>query len=220
MPDRAARIANLLLREGSLNRADNLHIELYADIMADPSLYAEVKVRVESVGYELVQRMGHLGVRLSSDAVLEDSPRNRMELHAGHIRLLVYLWTQLVYREWMNLRHDLDTLPDGREQGRLFEADEPPWIRLSTVQAEYGESASRAHLKGLLARLRVARFIKVDERADRIEADSNLYVLIDPHRMEALVVDLARRMGTSEPEAVKRVATGSPVPAETSEETP
>lgn len=209
MAERGAEIANLLLREGVLDRDDPLHRQIYGELMGDNELYRDVARRLGAVGYALEQRLGHLGARLASDAVVEEVARNRHGLHAGHVRLLVYLWVQLVYREWNDLRRDMSSLPAGRAP-ELFASDEPVWMPLSQIRADFGQVTSASHLKALLTRLREARFIRVDERRDRVSADAALYILIDQHRMEEFVIDLARRLGEGEPAAaVTRAATGS-----------
>lgn len=209
MAERAAEIANLLLREGVLQRADPVHQRAYEELMGDNELYRDVARRLEAVGYALEQRLGHLGVRLAPDALADEVARNRQGLHAGHIRLLVYLWVQLVYREWNNLRRDVSTLPTGRAP-ELFGSDEPLWITLTQIRNEFGQLGSATHLKGLLNRLREGRFIQIDERRDRVSADAALYILVDQHRMEEFVIDLARRLSETDPaEAVRKAATGS-----------
>ena len=209
MAERAAEIANLLLREGVLQRADPVHQRAFEELMGDNELFRDVARRLESVGYTLEQRLGHLGVRLGPDALADERARNRQGLHAGHIRLLVYLWVQLVYREWNNLHRDAHTLPQGRAPD-MFSGDEPIWMPLSQVRAEFGQIWSATYLKTLLARLRDGRFIQLDERRDRVTAEAALYILLDQHRMEEFVIDLARRLGETDPaEAIKKAATGS-----------
>ena len=130
-------------------------------------------------------------------------------MDAVHIRLLVHLWVRLVYREGNNLRRDVNTLPAGRAP-ELFGSEEPIWISLTQIRNEFGQLGSATYLKGLLGRLREGRFIQIDERRDRVSADAALYILLDQHRMEEFVIDLARRLGESEPaEAVRKAATGS-----------
>lgn len=211
MPERAVEIANLLLREGALRKDEPLHKVVLADLIGDADLFADVGHRLAAVGYELVERLGHVGVRLAPDATVEDRVRNRMGLHAGHVRLIVYLWTELVYREWANLRREVDTAPGGREQRVLFEDEEDaPWIPLSRVHVDFGETTSRTYVKSLLTKLRETRFIRMDEKRDMVWADASLYTLLDQNRLEDFVVELARRLGTSTPEeAVTQVVRGS-----------
>jgi hypothetical protein len=210
MDEPAARIANLLLREGVLRRDDRDHQQVYADLVGNEDLFAEVRRRLAAVGYELVERLGHLGVRLGPLDIAAADLRNRMGLDAGHIRLLVYLWTHLVYREWTNLRRDIDTAAPGGGQIPLLGDEEPPHIAWSAVKAEFGEFTSLTRFKILLAKLVALRFVRSDERRDRIWADGGLYVYLDQNRMEDFVVDLARRLGTGDAtEAVTTIAKGS-----------
>jgi hypothetical protein len=222
MADRAAELAGLLLRDGALRREDDEHRLVYAELMADATLYDEVRARLAAVGFELVQELGHLGVRVAPDVVPTLPLRNRMGIHAGHVRLIVYLWVQLVYREWVNLRRGLESRPPGAEQGALFAAeseDEPPWIAYSRVYGEFAEHIPRARILGYLRALQRWRFVRFDEKRDRIWADASLYVLVDRNRMEEFVVGLARRLGTEDPAAaVRTVAVGEdaapPAPGE------
>lgn len=209
MDDRAGRIANLLLREGVLRKDDREHQQIYADVMGDAELFGDVSRRLDAVGYVLVERLGHLGVRLGPLDGAAAELRNRMGLDAGHVRLLVYLWVHLVYREWINLRRDADTVAPGAGQAALFGDDEPPYIAWSAVKTEFAEITSLTRFKGLLSRLASLRFIRQDERRDRIWADGGLYVYLDQNRMEDFVVDLARRLGMDEVDAVVHVAKGS-----------
>ena len=215
MSDRAAEIAGLLLREGALRRDDPEHREIYGDLMGDAPLFEEIRGRLAAVGFELVQELGHLGVRVASAVLSTATLRNRMGIHAGHVRLMVYLWVQLVYREWVNLRRGLRSKPPGAEQETLFAEedddalDEPAWIPYQKVFGEFADHMPRTHIKSYLRALQRWRFIRFDERRDRVWADASLYVLIDRNRMEEFVVGLARRLGTEEPAAaVADVALG------------
>jgi hypothetical protein len=215
--DRAGRIAHFLLREGVLRKGDREHGQIYQDLVGNPPFFAEVKQRLAQVGYELVENLGHLGVRPGMAENTATDLRNRMGLDAGHIRLLVYLWVHLVYREWTNLRRDLQTAPPGAGQTALFkeEDDEATYIPWNNVKTEFAEVISISRFKGLLNRLQALRFIRYDEKRDRIWADSGLYVYLDLRRMEDFVVDLARRLGTEDVNAaVLRVAKGSRIPEE------
>lgn len=72
-------------------------------------------------------------------------------------------------------------------------------------------SANR--LKGVLQKLKRDRFIRYDEKRDRIWAGGALYVLIDRARMEEFVVELARRLGAGDAvSAVEQIVTGTVVP--------
>lgn len=217
MADRAQGLANLLLIEGALRRDDPEHQQIYVELMGDVTLYDEVRRRLAAVGYQLVQELGHLGARVAPDAQTGALPWNRMGVHSGHIRLIVYLWVQLVYREWTNLRRDLKTGAPG--QAALFDTDDSPWISYKALVNDFGELSSKSHLVGLLRNLKRWRFIRYDERRDRIWADASLYIQVDRQRMEDFVIDLARRMGTEDPAtAVKTIATGSQVATPTDEE--
>ncbi len=212
MDERGARLANLLLREGVLRKDDAEHQQIYAELVGDDELFRDVARRLEAVGYVLVERLGWLGVRLGPLDVAAADLRNRMGLDAGHIRLLVYLWTHLVYREWTDARLGVQSAAPGGGQAELFNDGDRPSIAWSAVKAEFAESTSLPRFKGLLSRLVVLRFVQYDERRDRIWADAGLYVYLDQNRMEDFVIDLARRMGTGEPaDAVSRIATGSRV---------
>ena len=213
MAERAREIANLLLREGALQKADDEHRAIYAEITGDPALFDEVKQRLAQVGFELVDRLTHLGVRVAGDVVDAADLRNNMGIHAGHIRLIVYLWVHLVYREWVNLRRDLHTAPPGAAQNTLLpdddEEDDHLWISYEQVARDFGEILSKTRFKSYLTQLKKWRFIGYHRKTDRIWADASLYTLIDLHRMEDFVTELARRLGMDEPgEAVVAIATG------------
>lgn len=211
--DRAGELAGLLLREGALNREDPEHQRLYADLMGDELLFRSVHERLAAVGYELIQELGHLGARVAAAAEQAGTIRNRLGVHAGHVRLIVYLWTHLVYREWKNLRWGDDGAAPGPDQGLIF--DEPQeeqvaWMSLKKLEADFADQLSRSALTGFLNQLRRWRFIRLDRRRDRIEADASLYIQVDRHRMEAFVIGLARRLGSAAPlEAVTEIAAGS-----------
>lgn len=213
MADRAAELAGLLLRDGALRRGDEDHRRIYEELMGDVALYEDLRERLAAVGYVLVQELGHLGVRVAPDVIPTEPLRNRTGIHAGHVRLIVYLWVQLVYREWVNLRRGLETRAPGAEQDSLFPSeeddDEPPSIAYSRVYAEFAEHMARATILGHLRALQRWRFVRYDEKRDRVWADASLYVLVDRGRMEEFVVGLARRMGTEDPvEAVTAIARG------------
>lgn len=213
MDDRALQIAHLFIREGSLRKRDTDHQAVYSELMGNAYLYEDVKKRLAEVGYELVQELGHIGIRIPSKSLLDIESRNRMELNAGHIRMIVFLWVQLVYREWLNLRDEMDTVAPGAEQGDFFgEDEEPPWISYREVTNEFSETVSKTYLKSVLRKLQRQRFIRIDEKKDRIWAESSLYILVDRNKMEEFVIDIARRLGCESPiDAVSKVATGSEV---------
>ena len=99
MNERAQQLAHLFLREGTLRRQDEAHREIYSELMGNTRLYDDVKHRLAEVGYDLIQEFGHIGVRTAKHALLDVAAKNRMQLNAGHVRLITYLWVQLVYRE-------------------------------------------------------------------------------------------------------------------------
>lgn len=213
MAERGLEIANLLLRSGTLRADDPEHQQVRAELLGDSELFEDVEARLGAVGYELVERLGHVGVRIARHAADITELRNQMGLHAGHIRLLVYLWVHLVYREWTNLRRGLDSAPPGAAQEALFAAaeddGEPVWISYAHVANDFSETMSTSYFKGLLSALQRWRFVAVDQRRDRIVAGAALYTLVDMHRMEEFVVEIARRMGTDDPVgAVTRIAAG------------
>lgn len=224
MTEKAMEIASLLLREGVLQRDDADHQETYAQLMQDTVLYDDVERRLRAVGYDLVLFLQHAGVRVSSEAVEAAPLRNRMGLDAGHIRLIVYLWIHLVYREVCNLRRNLESRAPGAEQRNLFAAqggDDDLFISYRIVFETFAEHTARGVLLGRLRHLRRLRFIRFDEKRDRIWADGALYVLIDPQRMEDFVLDLARRLGVEDPvAAVSTVAASSPAMATAAEDAP
>lgn len=213
--DRAEQIAALLLAEGSLRHDDDDHAEIRKDLLGNAELFIEVARRLADVGYELVENLGHVGVRLRARHA---GRHNRLGLHAGHIRLLVYLWTHLVYREWTDLRRDRTSAPPGAEQAALLlgdePADEPLFIAYSHVRSELSEVMSESHFTGIMRALRRHRFIRYDKsKRDRIWADAALYTLVDMRKMEDFLVDLARRMGSADvPDAVRQVTRGAAIP--------
>lgn len=217
MGDRAGETANVLLREGALRRDDPEHRLVYEELGKDPVLRDSVRERLAAVGYELVDDLGWLGVRVSATAERAWPLRNRMGLSAPHIRLIVYLWVQLVYRQVVSLRRGIESAAPG--QLAMWEEEEEPHVSWRAVWNEFAERMAATHLKGALRRLKQLRFIRYDEKQDRIWADASLYVLVDRVRMEDFVVDLARRMGTPSPEeAVRAVVLGSALPEAEPEE--
>ncbi|MBM3524998.1 MAG: hypothetical protein FJX57_18785 [Alphaproteobacteria bacterium] len=215
--DRAMELSSLLLREGVLRRDDTDHRLVSEEIGKDPVLKEAVRSRLAAVGYALVDDLGHLGVRIATDAESAWPTRNRMGLTSAHIRLIVYLWTQLVYREVVNLRRDLHSAAPA--QSDLFDdADEGPFVSYRAVWNVFAERMSAHHLKGVFKTLKRQRFIRYDEKRDRIWADGALYILVDRNRMEEFVVELARRLGAGDPtKAVSDVVTGTTVAPETDE---
>lgn len=214
MAERAGEVASLLLREGALRRSDDEHRLLYEELGKDTILRDAVRERLAAVGYDLVDDLGWLGVRISGEAGRAWPSRNRMGLNAAHIRLIVYLWVQLVYRQVVALRRGISSSPPG-QPGLWDAADEDPFVSYRAVWTAFTERMPTAQLKGALRTLKRERFIRYDEKRDRIWADASLYVLIDRARMEDFVVDLARRLGSGTPaEAVHAVVLGSAAPTD------
>lgn len=215
--ERAMELASLLLREGVLRRDDTEHRLVSEELGKDPVLKEVVRQRLAAVGYLLVDDLGHLGVRVAADAESAWPMRNRMGLTSAHIRLIVYLWAQLVYREVVNLRRDLHSA--AQAQGGFFDVpDEEPFVSYRAVWNAFAERMSANHLKGVLTTLKRLRFIRYDEKRDRIWAGGSLYILVDRARMEEFVIELTRRLGGDDPaKAVEQVVTGT-MPADDPEE--
>ena len=200
MTERAQHVANVLLQVGALDDRNPDQRALFEELMGNPVLYDEVKERLAAVGFELVQFLGHLGARLARSEELagDRGVRNTLDLHAGHIRVLVYLWIQLVYRQIKATGREeaVEAIP-GREQASLdiegFDDDDELSIPIDEVRAEFADDYSRSALKGLLTTLRRHRFVRQDGTAGALFAGPALYILIDPLRMEEFVVGLARR---------------------------
>lgn len=215
----AIEVANLLLREGCLRRENTEHAEIYKSLMANQDLYQDVRGRLGDVGYQLVNHMGHLGVRLIPSAATIGAFRNNMGLNAGHIRLLTYLWVHLIYREWIDLRVESKASSTGLGQEQIFalEAERSsPWMDFSIVRNDFREITSDAQFAGLLTKLTREMFIRSADK--RIYAGPALYVLIDFHAMEEFVIGLARRLGaTDAAQAVLQIATGSKLPDQETE---
>lgn len=205
MSSQAAEHAHTLLRLGALDPRDPEQRSLREDLLADPALYQEVKERLEAVGYELVQFLGHLGVRSSRGVeAASGGARNNLDLDARHVRVLVYLWVQLLYREIKQTVREEEGDPTGRRQ-TLFgfepEDDEPPSLPLSELEAEFSEISSKSALKGALTTLTRQRFVQRGRDRSLLQAGPAMYVLIDHERMEEHVVRLARRGALELPEA-------------------
>ena len=204
-------IASLLLRVGALRRDDTEHQLIYEELGKDPILADAARSRLAAVGYDLIDDLGYMGVRVSAPAESAFQTRNRMGLTAAHIRMIVYLWTHLVYRDLVNLRRGLQTAAPGHLE--LFDkSDETPFVSYRAVWNDFAQRMPATHIKSTLAALKRHRFVRYDEKRDRIWADASLYVLIDRTRMEDFVVDLARRLGTEDvAAAVTQVVQGSEV---------
>jgi len=205
MSARAAELANVLLRLGVLDRDDPEQAALREELFADDSLYEEVSSRLQAVGYELVQMLGHVGVRLERSAAIEPlvTARNNLGLDARHVRLLVYLWVQLMYRHLKATLRDEAEEPRGRTQTLLGlddpdAGDDEPTLPRAELEAEFGDMISKTALRGAVTTLRKQRFVIEDRGV--LRAGPAMYVLIDHERMEEHVVGLARRGTFSLPE--------------------
>ena len=214
MTTSAIEFANLLLREGCLRRENTDHAEVYKTLMANQELYQDVRDRLASVGYQLVNHMGHLGVRLMPTAATIGVFRNNMGLNAGHIRLLTYLWVHLLYREWIDLRMESKASNTGVGQGHMFDLEAErtaPWMDLAIVRNDFREITSDSQFTALLNKLVRELFVRSADK--RLYAGPALYVLIDFHSMEEFVIGLARRLGAADAaQAVLQIATGSKLP--------
>lgn len=193
----AVDVANALLRLGVLDPDDPKQQALRQELFGDPVLWSEVSERLGSVGYDLVQLLGHVGVRLSRTTAVDPlgTARNNLGLDARHVRVLVYLWLHLVYRQLKETLRDETTEPRGRSQ-TLFDLDDdeddaPPTLPESELFAEFSDMYAKTTIKAALTGLKRAGFIK--KRGAELQAGPALYVLIDQERMEEHVVGLARR---------------------------
>lgn len=219
MAERSMEIASLLLREGVLRRDDPDHRLAYEELGRDSVLLSSLRERLAAVGYDLIDDLGHLGVRPSLEAETAWPARNRTGLNAQHVRLIAYLWTQLVYREIVNLRHGLQSGAPAQISMLDEIVDDDLFVSYRVVWTDFSQRMPANQLKGALRLLRRHRFIRYDEKRDRIWADAALYVLIDRTRMETFVVDLARRLGSETPaEAVVQTVLGSATAPETDED--
>jgi hypothetical protein len=193
----ATELANALLRLGVLDPHDPEQRALREALFADSVLYDDVKQRLLAVGYDLVQLLGHVGARLQRQSALDPlvTARNNLGLDARHVRLLVYLWLHLVYRQLKELSRDEPTQPVGRTQ-TLFgfepadEAEAPSSLPMAELQAEFAELTSKVQLKGALTLLKRHGFVR--EEGGALTAGPAIYVLVDHERMEEFVVGLAR----------------------------
>jgi hypothetical protein len=198
MSSRAAAIANALLRQGYLDPDDADQRAIREELFGDPALWDAVAERLAAVGYELVQMLGRVGVRLSREAAVDPllTAKNNLGLDARHVRVLVYLWVHLVYRHLKETLRDEPGEPQGRSQ-TFFGFEEPageddtPTLPTSELFAEFGETYAKTTIKSALTGLKRHGFAK--ESKGRLEAGPALYVLLDHERMEEHVVGLARR---------------------------
>ena len=213
-------IGSVLLRLGALRRDDPEHQVIAEELAKDSALSEAVRSRLAAVGYDFIDDLGYLGVRVSGTAEAMFPTRNRMGLNAAHIRMIVYLWTQLVYREVVSLRRGLKTSAPGHLD--LFDnsnKDDVPFVSFRAVWGDFAQRMPASHIKAALSMLKRHRFIRYDEKQDRIWADASLYVLVDRVRMEEFVLDLARRLGADDVHsAIAQVITGSQSPESDTED--
>jgi hypothetical protein len=192
----AVDLANVLLRLGVLDPQDPEQRALREELLGDPILWDDVARRLQGVGYDLVQMLGHIGARVQRTSAIDPlvTSRNNLGLDARHVRILVYLWIHLVYRQLKEMSREEAPQIAGRTQTLLgFDADEaeaPPTLPLSELQAEFAEIASKVQIKAALTGLKRHAFVR--EEAGVLSAGPALYVLIDHDRMEEHVVGLAR----------------------------
>lgn len=195
---RARDAANALLREGVLDPRRDEHAELRERLLTDDALFSAVQQRVGDVGFDLVQFLGHMGVRLTRDAELGAAVdvRNNLGLDVRHIRLIVFFWVQLVYRQIKaTLREEPAQQaayagPLRLDLGDAGELVELSWAEVvAAFEADYGRST----IKSLVTGLKRWRFVTQDGATGPLRAGPALYVLVDPLLMEEFVVGLARR---------------------------
>lgn len=205
MSDRAVAVANALLRQGYLDPDDADQRAIREELFGDPALWDAVSERLRSVGYELVQMLGRVGVRLTREAALDPliTAKNNLGLDARHVRLLVYLWVHLVYRHIKETLREEPGAPAGRSQTflgfeELDDEDDTPTLPLSELNAEFAEVYPKTTIKAALTGLKKAGFVK--ESGGTLQAGPALYVLLDHERMEEHVVGLARRGGAPQDE--------------------
>ena len=200
----AVEIANALLRLGVLDPDDADQRTIREQLIAEPALYDEVKQRLEGVGYDLVQFLGHIGTRLQRATERDPlvSTRNNRGLDARHVRVLVYLWIQLLFRQITQAMRDQDVEPMGRDQTlfSLDDSDETPALPHSELESEFNDIYSRATLKAIITILKRNRFVVQDGGEGTLRAGPAMYILIDHERMEEFVVGLARRGAIELPE--------------------
>ncbi len=199
MSRQAVDVANVLLRLGVLDPADPPQQDLRKELFGDPVLWDEVSARLAAVGYDLVQMLGHVGVRLSRPTAVDPlvTAKNNLGLDSRHVRVLVYLWLHLVYRQLKETLRDESPEPSGRSQ-TLFGFDDAehnddpvPTIPVAEVFAEFSEQYARTTIKSALTGLKRSGFVK--QANDQLTAGPALYVMIDHERMEEHVVGLARK---------------------------
>lgn len=199
-------VANALLRLGVLDPDDPKQQALRQELFGDAVLWDEVSERLSTVGYDLVQMLGHVGIRLSRSSAVDPlvTAKNNLGLDARHVRILVYLWLHLVYRQLKETLRDEENEPRGRSQ-TLFgyddidDKDAAPTLPVTELYAEFAEMYAKTTLKSALTGLKRTGFVK--ESGGVLEAGPALYVLIDHERMEEHIVGLARKGEDLPPEA-------------------
>ena len=153
--------------------------------------------RLNAVGYALVNDLGHVGVRVSAgrECVVDPQPHGprRCPYSANHLPL------------------DATGLPRGREpaaatcarptrtdRGFSIQAEDEPFVSYRAIVERLCRRMSARPAQGRCSGAKRDRFIRYDEKRDRIWAGGALYVLIDRARMAEFVVELARRLGTGD----------------------
>lgn len=191
-------VANALLRLGVLDPDDPKQRALRQELFGDAVLWDEVSERLSAVGYDLVQMLGHVGIRLARASAVDPlvTAKNNLGLDARHVRILVYLWLHLVYRQLKETLRDQDNEPRGRAQtlfgfDEVDEEDGAPTLPVTEIYAEFAEMYAKTTIKSALTGLKRTGFVK--ESGGVLEAGPALYVLIDHERMEEHIVGLARK---------------------------
>lgn len=183
--DEAARTCALLLRHGTLPRAD-------LPELAHPDLRSEVERRLAGVGLVLATSAysPDVGLRLAPEVTADpgfDAASN-LGLKSDACALLVILWARLVLQK----RTAADTretpgqqalLPEQRrDEARAFR----PQVRFETLVREFGRVlGARSHVQGLVTQLRRLGFLA--GRGEVLEAGPLLELGIDGERMVAFI---------------------------------
>jgi hypothetical protein len=183
--DEATRICALLLRHGTVPRAEVPQLDHSA-------VREEVEERLGGVGLTLATSAYSMdvGTRLSP-AVTADpgfDAASNLGLKADACSLLVILWARLVLqkRTVTDRREPPGQQPlledERREQARAFR----PVLRFETLVREFGPVlGSRSHIQGLVTALRRLGFVA--GRGELIEAGPLLELGIDGERMIAFI---------------------------------
>jgi hypothetical protein len=183
--DEAARTCALLLRHGTLPRAD-------LPQLAHPGVRGEVERRLAGVGLVLATSAysPDVGLRLAPGVTADpgfDAASN-LGLKADACVLLVVLWARLVLQK----RTAADTretpgqqalLPEQRrDEARAFR----PQMRFETLVREFGRVlGARSYVQGLVTQLRRLGFLA--GRGELLEAGPLLELGIDGERMMAFI---------------------------------